>query len=84
MSEQQTPSDAPAPVTFHWIMTVQTETGRQGTNDGSVAVTPGVDTDESTYTSVLRAMRQWVGVENVTVLYYRLAPSAISAPAVAA
>jgi hypothetical protein len=58
-------------------MTVQTNDGRQGTTDGVVNVTPGIDTQQSTYTEVLRAVKQWVGTENVTVLFYAVAPNTL-------
>lgn len=77
MSEQQTPAAIP----HHWIMTLQTSDGRQGTNGGSIDVTPGTHTDATTYSVVLAGMRKWIGSENVTVLFYRLTPNEISAPA---
>jgi hypothetical protein len=78
-----TPNDGtPAPVAHHWIMTVQTADGRQGTSDGSIDVTPGIHTDETTYSTVLNGMRKWIGSENITVLFYRLSPSMLPRPAV--
>ena len=82
--QQPTPTNGPAPVPHHWIMTVQSAVGRQGTSDGSIDVIPGVHTDETTYSTVLNGMREWIGSENITVLFYRLSPSAITAPAVSA
>ncbi|MCZ4513491.1 hypothetical protein O3Q52_36170 [Streptomyces sp. ActVer] len=88
MSEQQptdgTPTNGPAIVAHHWIMTVQSADGRQGTSDGNIDVIPGVHTDEATYSRVLNGMREWIGSENITVLFYRLAPSTIAAPGGAA
>jgi hypothetical protein len=81
VSEQQPiPAAQAAPVTHHWIMTVQSATGNQGTSDGRIDVIPGVHTDESTYSTVLAEMRKWIGSENVTVLFYRLSPSALPRP----
>lgn len=77
---QPTPAP-PAPIAHHWVMTIQTSTGRQGTNNGLVDVTPGVDTDETTYTTVLDAMKEWIGHENTTVLFYRLSPNDLPRPA---
>jgi hypothetical protein len=72
----------PTPITHHWVMTVQDADGRQGTNDGQIGAVPGIHTDESTFTTVLNGMKKWMGTENITVLFYRLAPNEISAPAV--
>jgi hypothetical protein len=82
--QEPTPTNAPAPIAHHWIMTVQSVDGRQGTSDGHIDVIPGVHTDETTYSTVLNGMRKWIGSENITVLFYRLSPSAIAAPAVSA
>jgi hypothetical protein len=85
--QQPTPAQATnaAPVVaYHWIMTVQTDDGRQGTNDGQIGALPGIHTDESTYTTVLNGMKKWMETEQVTVVFYRLVPNAISAPAVTA
>lgn len=79
------PGASPAPtVTLHWIMTIQTDDGRQGTSDGRIDATPGTHTDESTYTTVLHGMKQWMQSDQVTVLFYRLAPNAVSAQPVTA
>lgn len=80
--QEPTPTNGPAPVAHHWIMTVQSVDGRQGTSDGHIDVTPGVHTDETTYSTVLNGMRKWIGSENITVLFYRLSPSALPRPAV--
>jgi hypothetical protein len=81
-----TPGDAtPAAdpgVAYHWIMTIQTSDGRQGTSDGSIDVIPGVHTEDSTYAFVLGEMKKWIGSENTTVLFYRLSPNALPRPAV--
>lgn len=72
---ETTTTDEPAEVAYHWVMTVQTADGRQGTNDGLVNVAPGVHSCQSTYSEVLRAMKQWMGVDNVTVLLFSLQPN---------
>jgi len=67
----------PDPITLHWIMTAQTDDGRQGTNDGRIAATPGVHTHESTYTAVLKAMEEWMGTPHFTVIFFSLTPDQI-------
>lgn len=84
MSEQATPATQPDTVRYHWIMTVQASDGRQGTSDGSIDAVPGASTDEAMYSAVLNGMREWIGAQNVTVLFYRLSPSALPRPAVTA
>ncbi|MEU3613474.1 hypothetical protein ABZ725_14320 [Streptomyces sp. NPDC006872] len=59
----------------HWVMTVQADDGRQGTTDGVINVVPGVHTREATYSEVLRAVKQWIGSDSVTVLYFALQPN---------
>lgn len=75
-------TQGPATVAHHWIMTVHSADGRQGTRDGSIDVIPGIHTDETTYSTVLNGMRKWIGTENITVLFYRLSPNALPRPAV--
>lgn len=60
------------PIYLHWIMTVQTGDGRQGTNNGRISATPGLHTHESTYVAVLKQMEQWLGTSDLTVLFFSL------------
>lgn len=83
MSEQQTtsaPADGPAAVSYHWLMTVQTNDGRQGTNDGRINAIPGVHTRATTYTAVRKAMEDWMGTPNFTVVFFSLEPNEINGP----
>jgi len=82
MSEPQTTE--PAPVLYHWIMTVQTDDGRQATNDGTANVLPGIHSQGVTYSNVLTEMKKWMGTEQATVVFYRLVPNAIPIPTVTA
>lgn len=74
-AENTTAPTYPDPVKHHWIMTVQTSDGRQGTNNGAINVTPGLHTHESTYLAVLKSMEQWIGTESFTVQFFSLAPN---------
>jgi hypothetical protein len=76
MSQEPTPTQ-PNAIPHHWIMTVQSSDGRQGTSDGRIDVIPGIHTDETTYSTVLNGMREWIGSTNITVLFYRLAPNEV-------
>lgn len=78
----QQPSPETQPVPHHWIMTIQTSDGRQGTSDGTITLVPGTHTEASAYAHVLGEMKQWIGSENTTVLFYRLTPDALPSPAV--
>jgi hypothetical protein len=62
----------PDEVIHHWIMTVETNDGRQGTNDGVIGAIPGEHTHQSTYSAVRQAMRQWIGTDDFTVVFYSL------------
>ncbi|MGW7350974.1 hypothetical protein [Streptomyces sp. NPDC054784] len=65
------------PIKHHWIMTVQADGrngGAQSTFDGSVDVTPGVSTHTATYEAVRDYMKQQMGDDNITVLYFALHP----------
>jgi len=75
-----TPGDSPAAISFHWIMTVQTNDGRQGTNDGRINAVPGMHTRATTYTAVRKAMEDWMGTAEFTVVFFSLGPDEISAP----
>lgn len=86
MSEQPTPvpsdgtpTQAPDTVTLHWIMTVQANGGRQGTNDGRINAIPGVHTRETTYQAIRDAMKDFMGTDHFTVIFFSLEPNAISA-----
>lgn len=67
----------PEPITYHWIMTGQTNDGRHGTNDGRVRAVPGVHTQESTYQTVRKSMAQMLGTDHFTVVFYSLTPNQI-------
>jgi hypothetical protein len=75
-STQPETSTAPQPdaIGLHWIMTVQTNDGRQATNDGKIDAVPGVHTRETTFQAVRQAMKNVVGTDHFTVLFYSLAP----------
>lgn len=77
-----TPDDAPAAVPYHWIMTVRTDDGRQGTTDGTVNAVPGMHTRATTYTAVRKAMEDLMGTPEYTVVFFSLEPNEISGPAV--
>jgi hypothetical protein len=62
-------------VKHHWIMTVQFDHGRRtATYDGSIGVVPGIHTRMSTYTHLREHMQQTVGVDQLVVLFFDLAP----------
>lgn len=67
----------PDPISFHWIMTVQTNDGRQATNDGKVGAVPGLHTHETTFRAVRDSMKGLVGTDHFTVVFFSLTPNAI-------
>ena len=72
-TQESSPAKEQTGTAYHWVMTVQADDGRQGTNDGLVNVIPGLHTHQSTYTEVLRAVKEWIDSDNVTVLHYAIA-----------
>ncbi|WP_330479966.1 hypothetical protein OG301_39175 (plasmid) [Streptomyces platensis] len=70
-----TSPSTPAPIKHHWVMTIQTADGRQATNDGQIDVIPGLHTRATSYTAVLNGMKEWVGVTDMTVLFFDLQPN---------
>ncbi|MFJ4356892.1 hypothetical protein ACIP25_11545 [Streptomyces massasporeus] len=62
-------------VTYHWIMTVQTDDGRQATNDGRINGVPGVHTHETTFQVVRDAMKNVVETDHFTVVFFSLTPN---------
>lgn len=62
-------------VVYHWIMTVRTNDGRQGSRDGRINVVPGVHTHEGSYETVRKLMEEWLGVDDLTVVFFSLAPN---------
>ena len=67
----------PDPITFHWVMTVQTHDGRQATNDGKISAIPGVHDHQGTYQAVRNSMKDLVGTDHFTVVFFSLTPNAI-------
>lgn len=66
---------APIQITYHWVMTVQFDNGRQvATYDGSINVASGQHTRSSTYTHLREHMQQTVGTDQMIVLFFDLAP----------
>jgi len=74
-TEAATQASPPEPITLHWIMTIQTSDGRQGTNDGQISAVPGVHTHAETYTVVRAHMKDWIGTDNFTVVFFSLTPN---------
>ncbi|MGW2367138.1 hypothetical protein ACWCZ5_16340 [Streptomyces sp. NPDC001667] len=64
----------PVPVKYHWVMTVQTADGRQGTYDGPIDVVPGIHTHTSTYNVVRKFLTEQMGTDRLTVLFFAIAP----------
>ncbi|MEV6669937.1 hypothetical protein [Streptomyces sp. NPDC051162] len=64
----------PEPVEYHWIMTVQTDDGMQGTYDGSIGAVPGIHTRTSTYKSVRKLLVGQMGTDRFVVLFYDAQP----------
>jgi hypothetical protein len=73
--EVETTADHPDSIDHHWIMTVQSGDGRQGTNDGVIGAIPGMHTRQSTYNAVRKAMADWMGTDNITVVFFTVAPN---------
>lgn len=67
-------TSTPEPISLHWIMTVQTSDGRQGTNDGKITAVPGTHTRQQTFTAIRAHMKDWIGTDNFTVVFYSIAP----------
>lgn len=76
-AETTAPTGQPDPVSFHWVMTAQTNDGRQGTNDGVIGAIPGVHTQQSTYNAIRKAMAEWLGTDNFTVVFFSVTPNTI-------
>ncbi|MEV5915731.1 hypothetical protein AB0M00_43475 [Streptomyces chartreusis] len=67
----------PDPILFHWVMTVQTNDGRQATNDGRINAIPGIHDHQSTYKAVQAAMKDVVGTDHFTVVFFSIRPNQI-------
>lgn len=65
----------PEPVTYHWMISVQTADGRHASNDGRISVTPGVHTRESTYAAVRNGVSDWLGTDDFSVVSFSLGPN---------
>ncbi|MCX4606818.1 hypothetical protein OG402_41055 [Streptomyces anulatus] len=61
------------PATYHWIATIATAKGAVKTEDGTVTVTPHVDTHSDTYGLVLDRFEQKYGT-GCTVMFFSLTP----------
>ncbi|MFD8771408.1 hypothetical protein [Streptomyces sp. NPDC059916] len=67
---------APAPVSYHWVMTVQFDHGRKtGTYNGFIDANPGRDTRGSMYKLLHQHMQQTLGVDQLFVLFFDLQPN---------
>jgi hypothetical protein len=61
------------PVSYHWIATVQTGSGRIETNDGHVSAVPGAHTHTGTYNAVLANLTERHGMD-FGLLFFSLTP----------
>ncbi|MGW0736338.1 hypothetical protein [Streptomyces sp. NPDC002851] len=61
-------------VAYHWIMSLQTEDGRQATTDGTLPISEGVHTREQAYAAVYAQVKQHFGLTDVgaTVLFFSI------------
>ena len=67
---------APISVSYHWVMTVQFDHGRQtATYDGSINVAPGQHTRMGSYAFLREHMQQTVGTDQFVVLFFALEPN---------
>jgi hypothetical protein len=64
-------------VTFYWLATILTDSGRQITASSTVPVVPGVHTRMTTVNAVMQHLKEQHG--SFTVLFLDLAPNEISA-----
>nr|WSZ21161.1 hypothetical protein OH837_48820 [Streptomyces canus] len=76
-TEVTTTNSKTDPISFHWVMTVQTNDGRQATNDGKIGAIPGVHTHETTYQAIRTSMTDLVGTDHFTVVFFSITPNAI-------
>ena len=68
-------------IEFHWIMTVQTADGLQGSFDGQINAVPGIHTHTSSYNVVRDHMADNVGTSQFAVLFFLLEPNALGGAA---
>lgn len=61
------------PTTYHWIATIATAKGTVKTEDGTVTVTPHVDTHSDTYGLVLDRLARQHG-SGFKVMFFSLTP----------
>jgi hypothetical protein len=65
----------PNPVKHHWIITVRTADGRQATRDGRIDVVPGIHTHEGSFQTVRNLVEEWLGTDELTVVFFNLTPN---------
>jgi len=75
LAETTPATSHPDPIKHHWIMTVQTSDGRQGTRDGRIDVVPGIHTHESSFQTVRKLVQDWLGTDEITVVFFSLVPN---------
>lgn len=75
-TDQARPAAQKTTTAYHWIITVQFGNGmRTGTYDGSVDITPGINTRSSVYADLRKHMAQVVGTDQLIVLFFDLQPN---------
>lgn len=67
----------PEPVTFYWLVTIETTSGKQVTCDGTMPAVPGQHTRMSTTRAVMNHLKDMHG--DLVVLFLLLEPNDIPA-----
>jgi hypothetical protein len=71
-----TDTTAPAAVTCHYVITVQTAYGEQGTFDATVDVPAGMSRVDA-FRQIRALAAQQMGTEEITVLFFDLQPNTL-------
>ncbi|MFF9503820.1 hypothetical protein [Streptomyces sp. NPDC014656] len=61
-------------VTYHFVLTLQTDDGSTVTDDGTIPVQPGTHTRAQVLNAVRAGMLQRFGLTGCSVLFFSLAP----------
>jgi hypothetical protein len=80
MKERAVPDQtSPEPITYYWLATIITDSGKQITTSSTVPTVPGMHTRMTTMNAVMKHLKEQYG--NYTVVFLDLAPNHSTVPA---
>jgi hypothetical protein len=68
---------ATTPVSYHFVLTIQTNEGFSATTEGLIPITPGTHTRQQVYMALCEQVREHYDLTGFSVLHFSLEPNSL-------